>query len=85
METNYKTSTRRSIKDFVKRNSELIVMSGVVVVYGVWLYKIGYTEGLSAGKDKILDEIVQSSYSRGLIMKNPKLGRYAFIASKLND
>lgn len=84
METNYKTSEGKSIKEIVKDNAGFIAMAGFLAIYGLYFYNWGYKTGLNDGKAKILDEIVQSSYSRGLIMKNPKLGRYVFTASKLD-
>lgn len=78
METNYKTSEGKSIKEIVKDNA------GFMAIYGLYFYNWGYKTGLNDGKDKMLDEIVQSSYSRWLIMKYPKLGRYLFTATKLD-
>lgn len=84
METNYKTSEGKSIKEIVKDNAGFIAMTGVMVIYGLYFYNWGYKTGLYDGKGKMLDEIVASSYSQGLIMNNPKLGRYVFTASKLD-
>lgn len=45
----------------------------------------GITKGIKQGRNKILDEIVSISCNEGgLIMNNPDLGRYIFIAKKLD-
>lgn len=84
MET--KIETKDSIKQFIHDNRNVLIASGVSLVGGCLLgYTFGYTDGIKQGRNKILDEIVSiSCYGGGLIMNNPDLGRYIFIAKKLD-
>ena len=86
METKTTMTKTEKIKSFVKSNSDVIIWSGVSLVAGTLLgYKIGYGKGTRAGRNSILDEIVDVSCSDVLIMRNPDLGRYIFTAKKLDD
>lgn len=88
MET--KIETKDSIKQFIHDNRNVLIASGVSLVGGCLLgYTFGHTNGITKvikqGRNKILDEIVSISCNEGgLIMNNPDLGRYIFIAKKLD-
>jgi hypothetical protein len=84
MET--KIETKDSIKQFIHDNRNVLIASGVSLVGGFLLgYTFGHTDGIKQGRNKILDEIVSISCNGGgLIMNNPDLGRYIFIAKKLD-
>lgn len=87
MET--KIETKDSIKQFIHDNRNVLIASGVSLVslVGGFLlgYTFGHTDGIKQGRNKILDEIVSISCNGGgLIMNNPDLGRYIFIAKKLD-
>lgn len=88
MET--KIETKDSIKQFIHDNRNVLIASVVSLVGGCLLgYTFGHTDGITKGikqgRNKILDEIVSISCNEGgLIMNNPDLGRYIFIAKKLD-
>ncbi len=89
METKTVMTKTEKIKSFVKSNSDIIIGASVSLVAEALLvysgYKIGYIKGTRAGRNGILDEIVDVSCSDGLIMRYPDLGRYIFTAKKLDD
>lgn len=85
MENKNETTKRDRIKKFLESNADVIIGSGVsLVIGGLLSYKFAYSKGIDAGRDKILNEIVNISCSNGLVMVNPDLGSYVFTATKID-
>ncbi len=73
------------------KNKKSMVVYGVTIATGMCLiavgcsrcYKIGYARGTNAGRNLILDEIVDRTCRNGLTMTNADGVSYVFTAQKL--
>ena len=86
--------SNKIINNAEDKNKKLkLIADGAAMVVGIFLfaigcsqiYKIGYDKGMNKGKNYILDEIVDHSVHKGLVMVNSDRVRYLFSAEKLSN